>query len=215
MTNVQLPMNEAQIELLKLFASGLQEHQMKALKQMLISFQFRLLEEEVEKAAKEKNITDADVEKALDEHWRTPYIRKPQANLLIVLDENSIITSALPQQNSASLPISNDAVTLTNNNVLSEKMFEQRAFSLAKDDLKIIEGIDPKIEALLYENGILTFAQLSYMKLSSLKEILKNGGLRYKIHEPTYWAEQAALAAAGKWEELKIFQNNLNNKSIL
>jgi hypothetical protein len=30
-----------------------------------------------------------------------------------------------------------------------------------------------------------------------------------------HWAEQAALAATGKWQELKIFQNNLNNKSIL
>jgi predicted flap endonuclease-1-like 5' DNA nuclease len=188
MTNVQLPMNEAQIELLKLFASGLQEHQMKALKQMLISFQFRLLEEEVEKAAKEKNITDADVEKALDEHWRTPYIRKPQPNLLIVLDDNANITHSLPEQ-----PI----------------------FSLKKDDLKEIKGIDAKIETLLNDIGILTFAQLSYMKVPFLKELLKTAGKHYSIHAPTHWVTQAASAAAGKWEELKLFQNHLNNGQII
>jgi predicted flap endonuclease-1-like 5' DNA nuclease len=191
MTNVQVPMNEAQIELLKLFATGLQEHQMKALKQMLISFQFRLLEEEVEKAAQEKNITDADVEKALDEHWRTPYVRKPQQNLLIVLDSNSnsAITSLTPNQYATQL--------------------------LTKDDLKIIEGISPKIEALLFHNGIFTFAQLSQMKIEALQELLKNAGKRYMLHDPTHWIAQAALATAGKWEDLKLFQNNLNHKPII
>lgn len=72
----QTPLNEAQVEILKLFAGGLTAPQIRSLRQLLISFKFKLLDEAVEKAAKERNITDADVEKALSEHWRTPYVRK-------------------------------------------------------------------------------------------------------------------------------------------
>lgn len=72
----QTPLNEAQVEILKLFAGGLTPPQIRELRQLLISFKFKLLDEAVEKAAKQRNITDADIEKALSEHWRTPYQRK-------------------------------------------------------------------------------------------------------------------------------------------
>jgi hypothetical protein len=72
----QTPLNEAQVEILKLFAGGLTSSQIRSLRQLLISFKFKLLDEAVEKAAKERNITDADIEQALSEHWRTPYVRK-------------------------------------------------------------------------------------------------------------------------------------------
>jgi hypothetical protein len=71
-----MPLNEAQVEILKLFAGGLTPTQIRELKQLLISFKFKLLDEAVEKAAKQRNITDADIEQALSAHWRTPYVRK-------------------------------------------------------------------------------------------------------------------------------------------
>jgi hypothetical protein len=73
---MQTPLNEAQVEILKLFAGGLTPPQVRELRQLLISFKFKLLDEAVEKAAKQRNITDEAVEKALSEHWRTPYQRK-------------------------------------------------------------------------------------------------------------------------------------------
>lgn len=81
--------------------------------------------------------------------------------------------------------------------------------STGKDNLKKIEGIGPKIEKLLQEAGILTFADLSKAPQSTLKDVLKAAGNRFKMHDPTTWPKQAALAAADKWEELATLQDEL------
>jgi ribosomal protein L27 len=78
------------------------------------------------------------------------------------------------------------------------------------DDLKKIEGIGPKIEELLHEAGIKTFAQLSETSAEKIKEILEAAGPRYTMHNPSTWAKQAALAAEGKWDELKKWQDELD-----
>ncbi len=78
-----------------------------------------------------------------------------------------------------------------------------------KDDLKIVEGIGPKIEQLLFDGGIYTWKTLSITQVSVIQEILDNAGPRYKIHNPETWPEQAKLAAEGKWDELKKWQDEL------
>ena len=78
-----------------------------------------------------------------------------------------------------------------------------------KDDLKKIEGIGPKIEGLLNEGGIYSFRQLADAKLERLQEILDAAGSRYKIHDPSTWAEQATMAANGEWDRLKEYQDFL------
>ncbi|MBA4849851.1 hypothetical protein [Emticicia sp. BO119] len=80
---------------------------------------------------------------------------------------------------------------------------------LVKDDLKIVEGIGPKIEELFNKAGIYTFAQLADTSVSRMKEILDKAGSRFQIHDPTTWADQAALARDGKWDELKKWQDEL------
>jgi predicted flap endonuclease-1-like 5' DNA nuclease len=76
------------------------------------------------------------------------------------------------------------------------------------DDLARIEGIGPKISALLQENGILTFAQLAATDEERLSRILMDAGLR-RLADPATWSEQAGLAAAGKWDELEKLQEEL------
>ena len=78
-----------------------------------------------------------------------------------------------------------------------------------KDDLKRIEGIGPKIQKLLYDDGITTFNTLAKTKVDRLQGILDNAGSRYRIHDPTSWPIQAGLAAAGKWDELDKLQDEL------
>ena len=78
-----------------------------------------------------------------------------------------------------------------------------------KDKLTIIEGIGPKIEGLLNEAGIITFNDLAKSKTTELKSILMAAGKRYQMHDPSTWAAQAKLAAAGKMDELKKMQSNL------
>jgi len=64
------------------------------------------------------------------------------------------------------------------------------------DDLKVIEGIGPKVEALLAKRGITTWKRLSVSGIGELKRVLAAGGDHFKLHDPTTWPEQAELAAA-------------------
>ena len=78
------------------------------------------------------------------------------------------------------------------------------------DDLKIVEGIGPKIEELLHHADIKTWKALSETSVDRLKEILDAAGPNYQIHDPGTWAQQAALADQGKWDELKKWQDELD-----
>ncbi len=78
------------------------------------------------------------------------------------------------------------------------------------DDLKKIEGIGPKIAELLTEAGIATFAQLAETQSDKIKEILSAAGNNFATHDPTTWPEQAKMAAEGKWDELKKWQDELD-----
>ena len=78
------------------------------------------------------------------------------------------------------------------------------------DDLKIIEGVGPKLESILKEAGILDLPTLSKTDAEKIKEILGQAGSRYKMFNPTTWPKQAGLAAEGKWEELKAYQDDLD-----
>jgi large subunit ribosomal protein L27 len=78
------------------------------------------------------------------------------------------------------------------------------------DDLKKIEGIGPKIEQLLHDKGILTFNDLAVASVDDVRAILAEAGPRYTIHDPGTWGKQAEMAAAGKWDELKAWQKELD-----
>lgn len=89
----------------------------------------------------------------------------------------------------------------------AEKPASKKAPKL--DDLKVIEGIGPKIEQLLKDGGIGTWAELAGAEVERLKEILEAAGPRYQIHDPGTWPAQAKFAVAGEWEELKEYQDML------
>ncbi len=79
------------------------------------------------------------------------------------------------------------------------------------DDLKKIEGIGPKIASILVEAGYETFAKLAKADPEKIREILlEKGGKRYAMHDPTTWPKQAEMAAEGKWDELKKWQDELD-----
>ena len=80
---------------------------------------------------------------------------------------------------------------------------------VVKEDLTKIEGIGKKIEALLYKSNIQTYQQLSKKSIKAVKEILAAAGNKFSMHEPGTWPKQAKLAAAGKWEELEAWQQEL------
>ncbi|WP_394974659.1 50S ribosomal protein L21 [uncultured Croceitalea sp.] len=75
------------------------------------------------------------------------------------------------------------------------------------DDLKKIEGIGPKIASTLVEAGIATFADLAKAKPAKISEIIAE--VRGN-HVTDTWPKQAKLAADGKWDELKKWQDELD-----
>lgn len=78
------------------------------------------------------------------------------------------------------------------------------------DDLKKIEGIGPKIEKLCNGIGIFTWRQLAQAPVSKLQEMLDNAGSSYSVADPATWPTQAEMAADGKWDELKEYQDYLD-----
>jgi predicted flap endonuclease-1-like 5' DNA nuclease len=76
------------------------------------------------------------------------------------------------------------------------------------DDLELIEGIGPKIAAVLMAAGIVTFADLAAADTSRLAEILEQEP-NLRLADSGTWPEQAALAAAGKWDEFKVLAEQL------
>ncbi|MCS7036652.1 MAG: hypothetical protein RMJ33_13425 [Saprospiraceae bacterium] len=79
-----------------------------------------------------------------------------------------------------------------------------------RDDLKVIEGIGPKIEQLLFSKGITTYGQLAATSVQQLKNILSEAGPRYALHDPGTWSAQALLAANGEWDNLKAYKEFLH-----
>lgn len=77
------------------------------------------------------------------------------------------------------------------------------------DDLKIVEGIGPKIAEMLNAAGITTWAQLAVTSPYQLREILDAGGPQYNVAVPDSWPHQADLADKEDWDGLKKLQEEL------
>lgn len=78
------------------------------------------------------------------------------------------------------------------------------------DDLKKIEGVGPKIAEVLVAGGLATFADVAKSTPEAIKELLDNAEGNFAAHDPSTWVEQAQLAADGKWDELKKWQDELD-----
>ncbi|MFT7120202.1 MAG: putative flap endonuclease-1-like 5' DNA nuclease [Neolewinella sp.] len=77
------------------------------------------------------------------------------------------------------------------------------------NDLKVVEGIGPKIEGLLKADGINNWFELAAADADRIQNVLNDAGSRYKLAKPGTWPQQAGLAAAGNWAELKALQDDL------
>lgn len=87
-------------------------------------------------------------------------------------------------------------------------LVEEELAPVVPDDLKIVEGIGPKIEGILHAAGIQTFAQLAAAPVSQLEKIVReDAGIRVAF--PDTWPEQARLAAEGAWDALEKLQDEL------
>ncbi len=78
-----------------------------------------------------------------------------------------------------------------------------------KDDLTLIEGIGPKSAEALNAAGIVTFTDLAGKSVEDIQKILSEHS-RLAHLDPQTWPKQAQLAAEGKFDELKEWQDLLD-----
>lgn len=78
------------------------------------------------------------------------------------------------------------------------------------DDLKVVEGIGPKIEQLCHGIGIRTWSDLAETEVSLLRTMLTDAGPRFRTHDPATWPQQAGLLAAGRWADFKALTDELD-----
>ena len=115
-----------------------------------------------------------------------------------------------------------DAPVSTSPRIENEKRPERNVIAtetlgkrVVQDDLKIVEGIGPKIEELIHADGIKTWKQLSETSVETLKDILSRAGERFVMHDPQTWPRQSLLAHEGKWAELRTWQDQLDGGKLV
>lgn len=123
-------------------------------------------------------------------------IRKRIDNLRVLLEEKKYELAQLRTLTDTTVdyPIATNA---------SKTVYPTISPDHAPDDLKVIEGIGPKIEEILNNAGIHTYEQLMETPVLRTAGYLKKAGPRYQLQDPSSWPEQAALAKQQKWEDLE------------
>jgi predicted flap endonuclease-1-like 5' DNA nuclease len=82
-------------------------------------------------------------------------------------------------------------------------------FKVRLNDLRAVEGIGPKIERLMNNDGIRTWADLAEAKVARLETILDAAGPKYQMHVPKTWPQQATLLSEARWAEFKKLTDRL------
>jgi len=95
-----------------------------------------------------------------------------------------------------------------------DKAVPQSAELPPMDDLKIIEGIGPRLELILYNDGIRTFKELAETRVDKIKEIMIAAGKNPNFNDPSTWPEQARLLANGEMEKFKAYTKWLDGGKI-
>jgi len=89
-------------------------------------------------------------------------------------------------------------------------------FALLLDtNLQVIEGIGPRLESLLQENGIIRWSDLANKSTGELRALLDKHGNRYEVVNPDAWPKQAQMASKRDFDRLINFQHANDGSSKL
>ena len=140
------------------------------------------------------NIPEGPVDSAAADDHHSPQLHGEPHGAQAHHEEETAVTDAPAPEEELSTPVRTEPVTVLE--------------PTEPDDLKKIEGIGPKIESILHDAGILTFAILADSSVEHLEKVVReDAGIRVAF--PDTWPEQAKLAAAGEWETLDTLQDEL------
>jgi len=114
-------------------------------------------------------------------------------------NKQALVDDAIQPETPVIVPHISDKLTIYTNN-------------LKPTDLKIIEGVGPKIEDILNKEGYKNWSDIANSKVEDLKNIMHDAGPRYRIHNPATWNQQAKMAIKGDWQNLIDLQKILSSK---
>ncbi len=101
-------------------------------------------------------------------------------------------------------------VAKTTENEVNVEAVEEAVETEGKaDDLTKIEGVGPKAAEALTNAGLSTYAKVALADADKMKEVLTEASSRMAHLDPTSWPKQAQMAADGKWDELKEWQDSV------
>ena len=72
-SSIQMPLNDLQLEILKLFTRDLEEADLLAIKRLIVKYLARKVTQMADETWEENEWTDEDMERMLNAHERTPY----------------------------------------------------------------------------------------------------------------------------------------------
>jgi predicted flap endonuclease-1-like 5' DNA nuclease len=84
---------------------------------------------------------------------------------------------------------------------------------ITDNNLQIIEGIGPKMESVLNENGISSLTVLASKSHAELRAILDKYDDKYRIIDPSGWSAQAKLARDRDFDGLIAYQKTDGSES--
>ncbi|GAB3726510.1 hypothetical protein [Spirosoma lituiforme] len=93
--------------------------------------------------------------------------------------------------------------------ILEPEVEEVFSATPGRDDLKEIAGINPKAEAILNSIGVFRFTQLAQTPVTTVRRVLAEHGPLLHTYDPATWPGQALLAADGRWDELRSWQEQM------
>ena len=168
---------------------------------------------ESETAALDAAISQAAVESGAETETPTPETKAVEEKVEAPTAEETPAPEKVEEK--VETPVAEVVEEKTEETATTEVAEEKVETPTPADDLKTIEGIGPKIEELLHNADIKTYATLSTTSADAIKEILSAAGGRFSTHDPTTWPEQAKLAAAGEWDKLKTWQDELDGGKVV
>ena len=80
------------------------------------------------------------------------------------------------------------------------------------DDLKVVHTIGPKMESILNENGIFTYATLNKTSVKNLETMLEKSDVNAKTYNFSDWKNQAKLAAKGDMKGVDLLQKEIKER---
>lgn len=133
-------------------------------------------------------------------------LRESNKNLKLDLEACNQKLDSLVQSNNATEPQKKSVSTNAQVSFNAESAKQSFGKKIKLDDLKVIEGIGPKIEKLFHEFEIRSWEDLSKASVHKCQEVLDSGGDHFRIHNPGSWPMQAKMAHEGKWKALARWQ---------